>query len=333
MSIESPDRIPTGSLDPSVFLPLPRQAEAERRQGTATSEEIAKFISESLPLSGMPVVNDRRWRDRSLQQTGQLQETFSDQRQDKYQHVSYYETEVPSLAHKAWQIHAEGYRAMNFVQDSAITPEGYLSEDIDKSRGEYTQYYLAYDPENPDDIATLRKIGVAPGEGYAELPAYKLCEDVLSAEGRQVLMSETAKGKVFKEIGALARGAKASPMGPHELFRAAVQDALQSNEYWIISTVSTTFESLVKSFGSMNFIVIGEDVMIDDPRVNPNILLRPAAVDPTKFLSNILKDIDSTLEIAARTRLQRSLLFMTEGLSVEQMGHEVAAARTGLLAK
>lgn len=251
-------------------------------------------------------------------------------RSDAYYHALTNETDNPELAHEAWRIHAEGYEAMGFVHESAVTPEGYLTQDIDKARGPQVDIYLALNPDKHGDGGAMRKVNLLPFETYRDLPAYKLCKEHLSPEGRALLDEAEDNGMGIKEIGALARSKNSHPIAAHELFREAIHDAIGKDEAWLFSIVSTTCESLEKSFGKNNFISIGTDTPIIDSRVKEGIVLRPILLYPDTFIDNILTSFEEASGPASKTRLLRSFMFFTEGLRKDQLSDRAYKARLQL---
>lgn len=252
---------------------------------------------------------------------------------DRYWHVSFFEQEAPDLAVEAQRIHAEGYRAMGFVTEDAIEEDKTLSADIDKARGPNVEYFLATkseDATDADDRAALRKVHLTQGQTYEDLPAYSLSKDKLSDLGQAYLRAVSYSADL-KEIGALARTKDAHPMAVHELFREIVQGAQGKNEVWMMTVVSTTYASLVGSFGSKNFILIGDNIPLDDSRVGDQIELKPAIVQPAEFIDNILASYNAAATLQEKLRLQRSFMFMTEGLPPHKMSEEVFHARQELL--
>lgn len=252
-------------------------------------------------------------------------------RNDRYVHETVTEQSDPETVRESWRIHAEGYHTAGFVSDDAITVDGSLAEAIDKSRGEHTDYYIARNPDNPEDVATMRKVNLAVGETCEDLPAFQLCKDGLTQESLSFLENLKDPDTRLKEISALAITSKGSPIGAHEIFRRVIQEALGKNEVWLFSIVSSTYSSLAKNFSELNLRVIGDDATIDDPRVSKEISLKPVIVNPNRFIDNLLISFYNAENAIDRTRYKRSFLFFTDGLDREQMSSRVYDARQGLL--
>lgn len=253
-------------------------------------------------------------------------------RNDQYIHLKIREEDNPELAHEAWRIHSEGYLNMRFITKNAITTDGYIHEDIDSSRKENTDYYLAINKEGlEDDRATLRKINLKPGETYRDLPAFKLCKDVITEDNIQILDSIANQDQVIKEIAGLARTANSNPNAAYELFRNIYQEALGKNEIWFYSIVSSTYRSLAKNFTADNLKVLGDPIAINDSRVSQDITLVPVILQPDIFTETILKNIKENDTSLSHKRFMRTFLFFTDGLDENRMSPEVYTARKKFL--
>jgi len=244
-------------------------------------------------------------------------------RSDLYIHLSGNEITDPALVELALKVHAEGYTTMGFVSEDAVSPEGMLDETIDHSRGYFTEYYLAVNPNNKRDMVTMRKINMPPKGSVEDLPAFQLTKEGLFCEGITHLKALHEEGYHIKEIAGLARTKEASRIGVYELLRGVLQNALNNNEAWFFSIVSTTFDSLTKYFGSTAFNVIGSDVKINDYRVNERIKLRPSILLPDKLFQSMIKDIETDVNLDSRFNIIKMLLYFSEGLDNERMGNDV----------
>lgn len=252
-------------------------------------------------------------------------------RQDRYYHLKFKGQDNQELAEEAWRIHAQGYLAMGFVKTGAVTPEGFLTTDIDKARGDEVDYFLALNPNQETDCATMRKINLVPGEDFRDLPAFKITSDKLSPTGIDLLSHLQVDDYQIKELGALARTPNSNPIAIHEIFRSALHDSLGKKEAWFFSIVSSTFDSLAKSFGPDNFVVIGEDTPIDDPRVSEQVVLRPAILFPDRFIDTLLISYLATDDPKTKHGLLRSFLFFTDGVPEDRISELSAQARQELL--
>jgi len=260
---------------------------------------------------------------------------------NRYIHVQFTEAESPALAQAAWRLHAQGYVDSGFVTEDAIGADGFLSPDIDKSRGPNAKYHLALDHDGAYE-ATMREINLTAGMTYEDHAAYKLCKDGLYPWAEDQLAQLQAQGTNIKEIAALARPLRSSPLAVFEIIRKAMHASLGKDEVWLFSIVADTHDSLVHAWGADNLPVIGADTTINDPRVRKHVALRPALLFPDTFNETLLKSLEqaNSAHASAPSRqtdeamktLSRNFLFFTEGLSDDQLGMRVAHARKEMLA-
>jgi len=234
----------------------------------------------------------------------------------------------PSLVEEALRIHASGYLSMGFLERAAVTKDGFVDPDIDRSRGETTEYYIAVNSVDASDRATLRKVGLRPGGSVTEFDCYKLCEEALFPGGVALLRRITSGSQPVVEISALARTPQASPATVLYLLRAAVRDGLARNEMWFCALVVSTYESLVRHMGPGFMNVLGADVAIEDGRVSSKVALRPVTINLVTCLDSMLVDYGLATG-RARARLGRSLLFFSETLDDSMLSAAVAAFRAG----
>jgi len=252
-------------------------------------------------------------------------------RQDYYQHFTFNQLSDAELVHTALRVHAEGYTTMGFVSGDAVNPDGTLDESIDHSRGCFTDYYLAVKPDNPEDMATMRKIHIASGSSVTDLPGFGLCREGLHQNTINYLNELEMSGFCIKEMAGLARTKSAPAAVVYELLRFAIQGALGNDEIWYFCLVLDTFDSLAKYFGRSTFIVIGEDVKLSDERVSERIQLRPSIVVLDKLFVSMIKDAEEARDSKAQQKILGMLLYITEGLDDSKLGEEVADYRRKLL--
>ncbi len=229
-----------------------------------------------------------------------------------------------SLVHEALRVHASGYLSMGFVHDDAVTADGTIDPEIDQSRGDNTEYYLAVNAGAPDDRATLRKVRFAAGASVEDFDAYQLCARTLHAEGHGRLQAMLGGVRPLAEISGLARTPGASPAAVWHILRAAVHDALRKEEVWFCCLVVSTYDSLVRHLGTSFLGVLGDDVTIKDARVSSSIALRPVLIDTVLFLDSVLADVEQA-DGARRARLARSLIFFSDGIDDSLLSPQVAA--------
>jgi len=256
-------------------------------------------------------------------------------RQDTYVHITATELTQPDFVAEALKIQGEGYLKHGFVGEDGIEQDGPLKgaliPELDKSRGPYTDYYLAINPDaaRPNDVATMRKVNLAPGEKFDDLPTGALARESLTPEGELLVDSVENPDLHFKEISGLA----GNPRGVYEIIRNRIQEASGKEEMWFFSIVSTTFDTMVRRYGRSNFTVIGENIVLGDDRVNDGISMVPAIVYPDKFMENVLADYrvaQAEGDELAQRELRKSFLFLTDGMSEQSLGADVYAARDEL---
>ncbi len=252
-------------------------------------------------------------------------------RQDSYIHYAFNELNNPEFVDLALKVHAEGYTTMGYVSSDAVGADGALLEAIDHARGVNTDYFLAVNPNEPSDMATMRKINIPAGGSIEELPAYQLSKVGLSVEGLSFLKALGENGLMVKEIAGLARTKDASPACVYELLRDVLQSALGENEVWFFSIVSTTFDSLTRHFGKTAFTVIGDDVKINDSRVSESIQLRPTLLHPDRLFESMITDIETALSKRDQLRILKMFLYFTDGLQDDELDLSVSNYRRNLL--
>ncbi len=252
-------------------------------------------------------------------------------RHDVYEHYSFNERSDPELVQTALRVHAEGYTTMGFVSDDAVDNDGKLIDSIDHARGEFIDYFLAVNPVNASDMSTMRKINIPPGGSVENLPAFQLTKDGLYEEGVTLLEDLKQDGYQIKEIAGLARTKEASPKAVYELLRDAFQASLLQNEVWFFSIVSSTFDSLTKYFGKSTFKVIGEDIKINDYRVNERIQLRPSLLMVDKLFESMIYDIENSKGNKEKQRILGMFLYFSDGLPRDRMGVGPTSYRDNLL--
>lgn len=253
-------------------------------------------------------------------------------RQDAYVHVTVTELTDPEMVAEALKIQGEGYFKFGFVSEDGIEQNGPLKgaliPELDKSRGPYTDYYLALNPDinRQSDVATMRKRHLAPGETFDDLPTGSLARPAMSADGKALVDGIENPDIHFKEIGGLA----GNPRGVYEIIRNRIQEARGKEEVWFFSIVSSTFDTMVRRYGRSNFTVIGENIALDDDRVDGEISMVPAIVYPDRFVENVLADYRAAQEQGdelAQRELRKSFLYLTDGMGEQSLGTELYAAR------
>lgn len=239
---------------------------------------------------------------------------------DSYKIEQFTEANNPWLTEEAWRVHAEGYVDSGFVKPEAVLADGTLPTDIDKSRGDNIDYFLATNAEKPSDRATMRRVSLSPGQSYRDLPAYKLCAGSISPDGEAILAAIPDQARTLKEIAGLAKVRGANPLGIFELLRNGFQESVPG-EVWFFGVVSTTLDSLKRQLGEDNFTILGEEVRFKDDRINESVALTPALIGGDKLLDNIMASYYKA-DSRNQLRLLRNFMFFSAGLKREQMSEE-----------
>ena len=247
-------------------------------------------------------------------------------RGDLYYHEVGYEDIDPDVVLRARQTHAIGYHQdMGFVDEKAVALDGTLLPDIDKARGPNVRYYLATDPENNANKATIRVVNLTQGQSTEDLPGYGLTEHVMYSGAREHLSS--VRPEKLKEIAALAKTSRIAAIGLFEIMRAAVQDA-EEDDTWMMAFVDTTRKSLEARFGPGAFHLLGDVVHIEDERVDgEKVEIRPVMMRPGEFYQTMWETASSTSNVISdktKRRVGETLLFFTNGVPLDQLHEDVA---------
>lgn len=267
--------------------------------------------------------------------TAEATATVEAVRHDAYVHITATELTQPDFVAEALKIQGEGYFKHGFVGEDGIEQEGPLKgaliPELDKSRGPYTDYYLAVNPDaaRPNDVATMRKVHLPAGGTFDDLPTGSIARQALTPEGNALVDSVENPDLHFKEISGLA----GNPRGVYEIIRNRIQEARGKDEMWFFSIVSSTFATMERRYGRSNFTVIGANIELGDERVNDGISMVPAIVCPDRFIENILGDYrvaQAEGDESSQRELRKSFLFLTDGLDEQSLGTEVNAARDEL---
>lgn len=247
------------------------------------------------------------------------------------------EASDPLRAYEAQMTHAEGYLMMGFVTEDAITTEGMtdvmraqgrlgrLKPELDHARGPQMDYYTSTAVGDPEDNATLRKYRLKEGQTHEDLPAWQLSGKSLSKDASEEIQQVTVPESLL-EISALARSPKAHPLTAHAVIRHAIRDSIGKGEFWFSTLVASTHDALVPRYGAANLRVLGKDVTIDDPRVSPDLTLRPIVLEPDEFHNRLVQAYDTAETPQSRKRFGETLLFFSDGLEPDKLSADVHAA-------
>lgn len=255
-------------------------------------------------------------------------------RNDTYVHMSGYEGVNPDVVDIALATHAIGYSEdMGFVNSEAIGGDGYILPELDKARGSNVEYHVAISPQSPNEVATMRMVHLTKGQSVEDLPAYQAVKNSLKPEAESMLRE--VNPEKLKEISALAKSNRKAAIGLFEIIRKTIQEGVGRDETWFFSIVSDTYASLARRLGSDAFMVLGEDVNIEDSRVDQSkVRLTPVAFRPDRFYDSMyysVIDPNSAEDDLSRQRIAGSILFFTEGISDDNLSEEVASWRRSTL--
>lgn len=246
---------------------------------------------------------------------------------DIYEHSVFVEADDGGLAAKAWRIHAEGYRSLGFVRESALTSDGFLHPDIDKARGPSVEYFLGCDPSIPDNAATVR-LADSSGRGFVGLGGWETIADSPSApQVAKHLERLENQGHKIKELTGLSRTVYAAPLAVYEVLRKSLQLSMRRGETWFAAIVSTTYESLERRMGRHSLRIIGDDVALVDPRISPTVALRPIVVDPREYLLDVGRSLQAENDPTRKRLLADNIAFFMHGLPRAFVPTELQAFR------
>jgi len=262
-------------------------------------------------------------------------EAVVNSRGDLYAHVSGFEGRNPEIVEAALATHAKGYcQDMRFVTPAAIDLYGHIAPDIDHARGPNVEYFIATDPNNPDENrATMRIIHLDEGQTVEELPAFQVTKEALSPEGEALIRSVEAIH--LKEIAALAKTNHDAATGLFEIVRKAIHRSIGSGDTWFFSIVANTHDSLGKRMAARSFTVLGEDVPIIDDRVDAEqVRLRPVTLRPDDFFDHMADAIQNPTSEEdnpkAISNLVKGFMFFTNGIEADKISPEATALREKL---
>lgn len=248
-----------------------------------------------------------------------------DKRGDKFVYQRFDENGSPELAELAQQIHAKSYVGEGFINEGAITKDGVVTEDIDKARGSSVDYYLGYQQSKDGETiprSTIRKVNIPYGGSIESLPVFKLCRDMLYDNEREWLLSLPHASRNVKEISAFGHVPEVSAFAGLELLRHVLQDSNGSGEIWFFSMVKEKYETLVNLFGTEAVRKIGDQIELDDNRVD-NVYLVPTIVDTDVFYQQVLGTARLAQDATQQKKYFKNLLYFTEGMTRFEMGEDV----------
>lgn len=250
-----------------------------------------------------------------------------------YDVTSFSERQNPEGALRAQQIQGESYVTAGFVFESALDEYGRLQPELDRSRGDNVEYFLAT-AQNPTDASEMNQASVRlihlPEDGALDdLAAYKYCKHTLSpeheAELRSLIATEGARSVV--EIAALSKTNAAPSIASFEVIRDIVQQAVRGDtkEVWLATLAESAYQAMYDNFGPRSLTQVGERVPVDvgDPRTSEQLRLVPSLIRPREVMDGIVEDLAVITDSKQQVRLARSLVFLSDGLGDQEMSTSV----------
>ena len=231
------------------------------------------------------------------------------------------------IDHVRWT-HKEGYIREGIAKEEGLE-DGYLPEAIDKSwkRKEGILFLLEENPEDSKDKATARFIDASTIE---ELATFDLVSDSLRGRGVDLLEGAIADGYELKELGALAKSTLRESRGFQELVRNLLQITVGKDILLYCSMVEPTRRALSQSLSPLNFMPIGETVLLEETDYRPETPLTPLIINPDEFLPNIYRAMTDARTDKQRQRLTKSALFFSHDLSEEYIPEPIMTLRRSM---
>ena len=241
---------------------------------------------------------------------------------DRYVHHHFTEVDE-ELMHRAWRMHAEGYREAGFITftDAEFPPE------MDNARGANVDYHIAAEAKNKERGATLREIHIPDGGTFRDLLAFYHTSSVMLPEKVALLERLTEEGYEIKEIAAMGQ-TSADPTPIYELLRDVANSDRGKKVVWLFSIVkSTLYDHMYSTLGQDNFDVLGGEVSLhndDEDGITDKVVLTPAILYPNELLDSMLSSIPKEVDRpAVQRRLLKNLVFFAHGLDREQLSGPV----------
>lgn len=255
----------------------------------------------------------------------------------------------PDIASRAKQIHGISYRDYGYFTGDAWEEDGSLKPELDGTREKLGLgieiSYLVTVPigkELDDADATLRIMDIVEGGSIEDVPTYKYFKDRMSTQASTNVserlrhlggLAQEGRSIRVREIAALGSVGAAGRRGAYELMRTVIQNSIINkleggqSELYIMSLTDVSLEPVLEFAGMNASEIIGDRVRIftNDERAAPNLYVTPALVDPHKIIDGTVDEIEACVDLKRRSRLHSKLLFLTDGLTDEQMGNRAAA--------
>lgn len=255
----------------------------------------------------------------------------------------------PDIASRAKQIHGISYRDYGYFMGDAWEEDGSLKPELDGTREKpglsvEISYLVGMprDRELYEANATLRIMDIVEGGSIEDVPTYKYFKGRMSTQASTNVserlrhlggLVQQGRSIRVREIAALGSIGAAGRRGVYELMRTVIQSSIINkikggqSELYLTSLTDISLEPVLGFAGMNASEIIGDRVRIftNDERAAPNLYVTPALVDPHKIIDGTVDEIEACVDLKRRSRLHSKLLFLTDGLTDEQMGNRAAA--------
>lgn len=247
-------------------------------------------------------------------------------RQSRYSIKNFTERDDPAGALRAQQIQGESYVAAGFIYPVGLDKDGRLNAELDRSRGDTVEYYMALgDRDDPtsEGRASLRVISIPEDGRLDDLPAYRYCRDALSDDVREALEQTAAHDHLaVREIAALCKTTDTPALASYELMRALIHDGIhrERDELWLITFADKAYGPITDYFGAQAVRQVGTPVAIDvgDERTSDELRLIPSVVQPLHMLDTMLDEIEQDTQNGQESRVirrkEQGLVMLADGL-------------------
>lgn len=247
-------------------------------------------------------------------------------RQSRYTIRNFTERNDPAGALRAQQIQGESYVAAGFIYPEGLDKDGRLNAELDRSRGDEVEYYVALsgqDEPTSEGRASLRVISIPENGSLDDLPAYRYCRDALADDVQAVLQQAVAHDRLaVREIAALSKTEDTPALASYELMRTVIHDGIRRgrDEMWLITFADRAYGPISDYFGTQAIRQVGTPVAIDvgDERTSDELRLIPSIVEPLYMLDTMLDEIESDIANRRDFRLihrkQQGIVLLADGL-------------------
>lgn len=236
-----------------------------------------------------------------------------------YRFSHFTEEANPELALAAQQLQGESYLAAGYVTSQDLDEYGRLQKDLDKARGGNVEYVVA--EKDDQAVGAVRLVAVPEGGDLMDLPAYEKSVQDMYPEFRYLLNQAFQYDRRYgvREVAGLSRGKDTPPSVLLEMIREIVQQTVrsQSEELWLVTATSNSYDMIQSRFGSNSIIPIGSRVPVLNDGVDSREYLQPSVIDPGSLIENLANSAIVESDPMQKRRLIKTLGFMVDGLRIE----------------